>query len=88
MTDDNGVRMTDDKRERFHPGEYIKDEMEARGWSNETMGERSQLGRDLLEEILSGHRRVTRLTALCLANAFGTTNQVWLNLQKQFDEQE
>ncbi len=77
--------MAGDKRERFHPGEYVADEMEARGWCIDTMVERSQLRRDLLEEILSGHRRVTRLTALCLGDAFGTGSEVWTNLQKSFD---
>ena len=71
--------------ERFHPGEYLKDEMEERDWSIETMMERSQLRRYVIEEIIAGTRRVTPLTARCLSNAFGTGSQIWVNLQKSFD---
>lgn len=71
--------------ERFHPGEYIREELEARGWSIETMVERSGLRRDLIEELIAESRPVTRLVALCLANAFGTGDVVWRNLQKCYD---
>ncbi len=72
-------------KHKYRPGELVKDEMEARGWSIETMVERSQLRRDTVEEIISGTRRVTLLTAVCLANAFGTSTEIWLNLQESFD---
>ena len=77
--------MAASKPERFHPGEYVKDEMAARGWSIETLMGRSHLRRNVIEEIIAGRRRVTRLTARCLSNAFGTGSQRWLNLQKSFD---
>ena len=73
--------------ERFHPGQYVGDEMEERGWSIETMMERSQLRRHVLEEIISGTRRVTWLTAYRLGNAFATSSQVWMDLQKSFDDE-
>ena len=77
--------MAASKQDRFHPGEYVGDEMEERGWSIETMMERSQLRRDVIEEIIFGTRRVTRLTARCIGHAFGTGSQLWLDLQKSFD---
>ena len=72
--------------ERFHPGEYVGDELKARGWSIETFCERSGLRRDLVDELIAGRRSVTRMTAFCLAQAFGSSEQTWLRLQKSYDE--
>lgn len=72
--------------EPFHPGEYIADEIEARGWSVETLCERAGFRRDLAEELLACKRPVTSVVAYCLAQAFGTDQRTWLNLQKAFDE--
>jgi HTH-type transcriptional regulator/antitoxin HigA len=72
--------------EVFHPGSFIKAEMFARGWSIETMCQRSGIRRDVIEEILAEKRPVTPVFAFCLATAFGTGHQVWSNLQKSFDE--
>lgn len=70
----------------FHPGEFVLEEMEARGWGIETLAEKSLLKRDLLEEVLAGHRKVTPLVALGLSYAFGTGREIWLNLQRSWDE--
>lgn len=71
---------------RFHPAEYIEDEMEARGWSILSLAEKSMLSRPLLESLLARKRPVTRLVADGLAHAFDTSPQIWLNLQKEFEE--
>lgn len=73
--------------ERFHPGVYIREEMDARGWSIETMVEKSSISRDAIEEIIAGARSVTPIIAMCLGNAFGTSDQIWRNLQKAFDDE-
>jgi len=38
--------------EAFHPGEYVADEIAARGWSLETLCEKSGLHRDFLAAFL------------------------------------
>jgi addiction module HigA family antidote len=38
-----------------------------------------------VNELVNGKRGVTPETALTLADAFGTTPDLWLNLQKNFD---
>ena len=68
--------------EAFHPGDFVKEEMGARGWSMETLIEVSQLDRQLLEEVIAGHRSITPIIALGLSRAFGTGRQVWLNLNE------
>lgn len=72
--------------EIYHPGVFVKDEMETRGWSMETMVERSMLGREGIEEVIAGHRRVTPVYAHGLSLAFGTSKQMWMNLQKSYDD--
>ena len=51
----------------------------------------NKLGRDIgvpitrINEIVNGKRAITPDTALRLAGYFGTSLEVWLNLQQQFD---
>jgi len=71
--------------EAFHPGEYVSEEMEARGWSIETMCERSGVRRDRMESIIACKWTLTLLDAHCLGNAFGTGPEVWRNLQTAYD---
>jgi addiction module HigA family antidote len=70
----------------FAPSVFIQEEMNERGWSIETLAEKSLLSKSLLEEVLNNRRTVTRIIALGLSNAFGTGEEIWINLQKSFDE--
>ncbi|MCZ6799476.1 MAG: HigA family addiction module antitoxin [Nitrospirae bacterium] len=70
--------------EIFPPGEFIREELEERGW---TQGDLADiLGRPLnrINEIISGKRSVTPETAKGLADAFGTSPELWLNLENAF----
>lgn len=71
--------------ETFHPGSFVKEEMEARGWSIETMVAHSHLRRAAIEELIAEHRSVTPVVAHCLSIAFGTSREYWMNLQRSFD---
>jgi HTH-type transcriptional regulator/antitoxin HigA len=70
--------------EVFTPGEFVKDELEARGWSQVDLAE--ILGRSprLVSEIVSGRRQITPQTASGLADAFGTDPQFWMNLESAY----
>lgn len=70
--------------EVFAPGEYLKDELEARGWSQIELAE--VLGRPprLISEIVSAKRAITPETAKGLAAAFGTSAQLWMNLETAY----
>ena len=71
--------------EVFPPGEFIRDELEARGWTQGDLA--SILGRSmrLVNEIVMGKRGITPETAKGLAAAFGTPAQDWLNLQAAYN---
>ena len=65
----------------FPPGDFIREELEARGW---TQGDLARvLGRPLqsVNQIVNGRKRITEQTAVELAAAFGTSPELWLNLE-------
>jgi len=66
--------------EIFSPGEYIKEFLEGHGWTQDDLA--AILGRplQLVNEIILDKRGVTPETAKGLAEAFGTSAQLWLNL--------
>lgn len=77
----------DDNRipaEVFPPGEFLGDELEARGWSQTEFAE--ILGRPYraVNDLVLGKRAITPETATELAAALGTSAQFWMNLETTF----
>jgi len=70
--------------EVFPPGEFIRDELEERGWIQADLAK--IMGRPLpaVNEIISGKRSITPETAIALGSAFGTSAELWLNLETAF----
>src|SRR5260370_17308871 len=66
------------------PGEYIREELEARGLKQLDLAR--ILGRPIqfVNEMISGKRSITAKTAVELAAAFGTIAQLWLNLESAY----
>jgi HTH-type transcriptional regulator/antitoxin HigA len=77
--------MTPTNPEAFAPGEYLAEELEARGWSQVDLAD--ILGRPVqaVNEIINGKRSISADTARGLADAFGTSAQMWMNLQSAYD---
>lgn len=73
------------RKSAFHPGEYIAEELKARSWSQSDLAR--ILGRPFqhVNLLVNCRRRVTVETASELAAAFGTSVEVWLNLQARYD---
>ena len=78
MTAKNGMRPV-------HPGEVLRDELEALGLSANALSKALDVPVNRITAILHGQRGVTADTALRLARYFGTTPQVWMNLQKTYE---
>ena len=78
MTVNNGMRPV-------HPGEILRDELQALGLSANALSKALGVPVNRITAILHGQRGVTANTALRLARYFGTTPQVWLNLQKTYE---
>lgn len=67
--------------EAFPPGEFLKDELEARGWTQSDLAEIMGRHVTVVNEILLGKRSLTPETARALADALGGSAQYWLNLE-------
>jgi HTH-type transcriptional regulator / antitoxin HigA len=65
--------------EVFPPGEFIREDLEARSWTQADLAE--ILGRDLrlVNQLVGGKRAITPETAKGLAQAFGTGPEFWMN---------
>lgn len=67
------------------PGEFIEDELEARTWSQQDLADILRRPARLVSELVNGKRGITVETARGLARAFGTSVELWLNLQRDYD---
>ena len=68
-----------------HPGEILAEELEELGLSANALANALCVPTNRITAILKGQRGVTADTALRLSRYFGTTPQLWLNLQKAFE---
>ena len=66
------------------PGEFIKEEMEARSWTNEDLAQVLGLNPKTISELLNNKQRITIDTAKILGKAFGQSPQYWLNLDNNY----
>jgi HTH-type transcriptional regulator / antitoxin HigA len=73
-----------DVAEAFPPGEFIKDELEARGWTQEDLAEITGMPSPVISNIINAKRAISTDVASSLAAAFGTTAQFWMNLETSF----
>lgn len=68
-----------------HPGEILREELETLGLSASALSKELGVSVNRVRMILNGQRGVSANTALRLARYFGTTPQLWLNLQKTWE---
>lgn len=70
--------------EVFSPGEFLRDELEERGWTQSDLA--GIVGRPIgtVNEIIKGKRKITPETAQGLSAAFGTSAEFWLNLETAY----
>ena len=78
MNAKNGMRPV-------HPGEILRDELDELGLSANALSKALGVPVNRVTMILNGRRGVSADTALRLARYFGTTPQLWLNLQKTWE---
>jgi len=70
--------------EVFHPGEYLRDELELRGWSQTEFAEIINRPLRLVNEIIQGKRGISPETAKELGAALGTSAELWMNLNTAY----
>jgi HTH-type transcriptional regulator/antitoxin HigA len=71
--------------EVFHPGEILRDELEARGWTQRDFARIVDRPLQAVNEIVLGKKRITAETAKAIGVALGTGPRIWINLQTTYD---
>ena len=69
----------------IHPGEVLRDELDELGLSANAFAKALAVPANRITAILQGRRGVSADTALRLARYFGTSPELWLNLQRSYD---
>ena len=69
----------------FLPGEYLLDEMNARGMNQTDLVRELELSKSEVSLIVNGKRSITVVIALKLENIFGIDAGIWMNLQVRYD---
>ena len=70
--------------EIFPPGEFLREELEARNWSQTELAEIMGRPVRLINEIIAGKKAITPETAIQLGESLGTGAEVWMNLESQY----
>ncbi len=78
--------MTDPFRsaEPFPPGEFLRRELDSRGWTEGEFAQILDRPAQALSEILNGKKSITTETAVEFGEALGTSPDVWLALQNEY----
>ena len=78
MSVSNGMRQV-------HPGEILDEELRELGLSANALAKALDVPTNRITAILNGQRGITADTALRLSRYFGTTPQLWQNLQNAYE---
>lgn len=81
-----GAHMVTRRLEPIHPGEILEEDfMRPLGLSANAIAKRIDVPVTRISEMVRGRRGVTADTALRLARFFGTSPELWLGLQAEYD---
>ncbi len=70
----------------FHPGYYIADVIEDSGVSLGEFAKKLDISAENLRRVVNGEVSITSILAKRLSELLGTGEEVWFNLQSNFDE--
>lgn len=66
------------------PGEILKEELDARGWTQGDFAEISGKPLQAINAIIAGKKAITPETAILFSEALGTSPEFWLNLEDSY----
>ena len=72
-------------RTPVHPGEHLAEELRELGLSAAELSRQIDVPVNRITGIIHGQRGITADTALRLGRYFGTTAELWVNLQAAYD---
>ena len=68
-----------------HPGEFIRDELDARGWAQRDLAYILGVKEQAISPIMAGKRGISPDMAQSLSKAFGISTGYFMNLQKAYE---
>ena len=71
--------------EPTHPGEFLGDELKARGLTQRKFADTLGISYSVLNEVLKGKRPITTELAFKIEAATGTKAYIWVELQTQYN---
>jgi HTH-type transcriptional regulator / antitoxin HigA len=71
--------------EAIPPGEYLKDELDARGWTQDDLADVTGITRRQIVNLIMGKSGITPETAIALGQALGQDPQTWMHLQVAYE---
>lgn len=77
--------MAQRKLPPIHPGELLLDELKELGVSLNRLARDTRIPLSRVSLIVNGKRAITAETAMRLGRYFGTSAQMWMNLQTAYD---
>ena len=69
----------------IHPGESLQEILKEAGLSANALALALRIPANRITKILKGERSITADTAMRLARYFGTSAEMWVNLQAKYD---
>src|SRR5438552_15621157 len=69
----------------IHPGEALKEVLDGAGLAANAVALALRIPANRLTEIINGKRSITADTAMRLGRFFGTSAQMWMNLQSRYE---
>lgn len=79
------MRTTERRLSPIHPGDVLQDVLQEAQLTSNALALSLRVPANRISGIINGHRAITADTALRLARYFGTSAQLWLNLQAKYD---
>ena len=79
------ARRNEQRMPPVHPGEVLQDILRDAGLTANALALALRVPANRIGAILKGERGITADTALRLARYFGTSPQLWMNLQTLYD---
>lgn len=67
-----------------HPGKILKRELDARQWTSEDIAQLMGCAHETVESIIQEKGQVTQEIAIALAEALGTSSDLWTNLDAKY----
>ena len=68
----------------FAPSDYIRDELDARGWTQKDLADVLGVAPKTISAIMRNKQSVTTDMALLLSKAFGESAEYWMNLEAAY----